>query len=329
MRTFASICCLVFLISTATSQAQTDLNEQLAQLTISAELPEGIQSNRSIVFLKTDLSTELATPKGRDMLAKKFHQPLAEMHIDPVAYFRWQDLVAGYDASNSYMEAIASREVSQIIVLQVVDSNHEIFIVPAGHDKGLFDTSQSTWHASSPSLEGVVDILALAVRRADLEISNFLIAGTPEVFIDTDIFKKNRFESFQPDLKLDKLAAPLFSGLDPENIEDQEDLELKALLETQYPFSFDLVSKEMSEDLMKKAGFQYVLRYLHGEESTLLTLLDYQDQSEDPLKLSYKFYIKHLISGDIYLGESWDSRSSWQSALSIHLSNMRRELKVE
>ena len=171
--------------------------------------------------------------------------------------------------------------------------------------------------------------MASTVRRNDLEVANYLIVETPEYFIDTEIFTKNRFESYQPDLKLDKLAVPLLSGEDPENIEIPEDRLLESIISIEYPFSFELVGKGFSEDLMKKAGFQYVLRFLHGEESTLKTLLDYSEEAVNPTATTYKFYFKHLVTGDVYLGESWDGQADWQSALNVHLSNMKKRLKVE
>jgi hypothetical protein len=95
-----------------------------------------------------------------------------------------------------------------------------------------------------------------------------------------------------------------------------------------YPFEYQLVGQNMSEDLMRKAGFHYVLRYLHAEESSLLTLLDYQIP-DNATGFGYKYYFKHLITGDIYLGDKWDSRPGWQEALRVHLMNMRQSLKVE
>ena len=79
---------------------------------------------------------------------------------------------------------------------------------------------------------------------------------------------------------------------------------------------------------MKKAGFQYVLRYLHGEEATLMTLLDYREDA-NPEKIGYKFYMKHLVTGDIYLGNTWDIQAGWQAALNRHLTNLRQSLKIK
>ena len=329
MRFGACMICFLFLLTVSTVDAQNFLDQAYEQLQKGTELPENLRSTRSIVLVRSQLSTPLTSGNGFEMLTTQFHQNLIEMDIDAVAYFRWQDLVAGFDATNSYIKTIKDRDISQIIILQAQPSSYELYITHTSEENALFDLDRPTWHSGSNTLEGLMENLATAVRMNDLEIANFLIAETPEFFIDTRIFTKNRFSSFQPDLKLDKLAVPLFHGTDHETLNNSDDQELKSIMQTQYPFSYELVSSEMTEDLMKKAGFHYVLRYLHGEESTLLTLLDYDDNSDEPTKMGYKFYAKHLISGDIYLGNSWDNRSSWQSALNTHLRNLKKSLKVE
>jgi hypothetical protein len=321
--------CVFFLFTAISAISQNPLDQAFAKVQMGTQLPEGLQSTRSIVFLKADQSTPLGSPQGPEILNQQFHIKLAEMHIDPVAYYRWQDLIAGFDATVSYMETIKDRDAKQIIVLNANAGQYQISIVPTADDSEIFDSKIKAWQATNSSLEAVVEDLAVAVRRSDLEIANFLIAETPEIFIDTQIFKKNRFPSFQPDLKLDKLAAPLFHSTDVKEVTHPADSELMAILNEQYPFQFEVVSSQMTEDLMRKAGFQYVLRYLHGEESTLQTLLDYREPASTATKAMYKFYVKHLISGDIYLGDTWDSRSTWQSAINIHLSNMKRSLKVK
>jgi len=320
---------IFLLMVTLVSRAQSVLPEFLDNLQEDAALPEGLQSTRSTVFLKMESMAPVDSVEWYS-LASEFHKGLAALHIDAVAYLRWRDLKAGFDATSSYLEGLADREISQIIILEVQQGSYHIYIVPTDVEKeGLMDTGDNVWHISGNSLENAISNMTLNVQRANLELGNFLISESPEFFIDTPIFKKNRFESFQPDLKLDKLAVPLMHSPDPENIQNSEDQELRSIMRQQYPFEYQLVGNTMSEELMKKAGYQYVLRYLYAEESTLLTLLDYQITPENPSMFGYKYYFKHLITGDIYLGENWDSRPGWQEALNVHLHNMRKYLNQE
>ncbi|GJM30032.1 MAG: hypothetical protein DHS20C17_26670 [Cyclobacteriaceae bacterium] len=316
-------------VTTIICKAQTTLQEQFKNLQTGTELPETLQSGRSAVFLKLNQSNPRDTIDWYQT-ADELHKNLMTLYIDAVAYYRWRDLNAGYDATGSYLTALADREISQIIVLEIARNSYDIYIIPTDLESPeLLDLSQPAWHASGSSLEGVMENLTAVARRTDLERENFLISESPELFYDTSIFAKNRFESFQPDLKLDKLAVPLFYGTDVESPEHQWDQELKEIMRSQYPFTYELVAANMTEDLMQKAGFHYVLRYLHAEEQTLRTLLDYQGPADQPTQIAYKYYFKHLITGDIYLGDTWDSRPDWQQALMLHLTKLRRSLKVE
>jgi hypothetical protein len=320
----------IFLSSaTLDGYGQVDFLPAPDQLPTGAPLPEGLQSTRSAVLMKVSPVVSLDSVGWYNM-AQVFHQALVDLHIDAVVYYRWRDLNSGFDASKSYIEALADREVNQCIILEVQRGSYQVYITASGTaDQELFAANEQVWHLSGSTLESVIASLTQIVDRAGLEVANFLISETPEFFVDTPIFKKNRFESFQPDLKLDKLAVPMFIGRDPKGTEDPADLEIQAICKSQYPFEYEIVSAEMDEELMRKAGFQYVLRYLHAEESTLLTLLDYEFESPTPGRFAYKFYCKHLVTGDIYLGDSWDAQPTWQESLNLHLKGMKRSLKVE
>jgi len=36
----------------------------------------------------------------------------------------------------------------------------------------------------------------------------------------------------------------------------------------------------------------------------------------------YKYYIKHIRTGEIYLGKQWDAAESWHEALNNYLNNL-------
>jgi hypothetical protein len=42
----------------------------------------------------------------------------------------------------------------------------------------------------------------------------------------------------------------------------------------------------------------------------------------------YKFYFKHIDSGNVFLGTKWDADVTWQQALKNHLVAFKTELKV-
>lgn len=329
MHILRSLLCIFLLAATSAGNAQTALQKIFENLQKVDNLPQGLRSDRSAVFLKVN---QIYSRDSVDWysLASEFHKSLVSLNIDAIAYYRWRDLNAGKDATESYLQTIADRGANQVIILEVEQGAYTVWIISTDlENPGLFSENSTAWYIAGSSMENLISNLELNIRRGDLEVGNFLISESPEIFVDTQIFRKNRFEQFQPDLKLDKLAAPLFVSHGPENIESSMDLELQQIMQRLYPFNYELVGTNMTEDLMQKAGFHYVLRYLHAEESTLETLLDYENIARNAPEFQYKFYIKHLISGDVYLGDSWDGRPSWQEALNTHLDNMRRSLKVE
>jgi hypothetical protein len=42
----------------------------------------------------------------------------------------------------------------------------------------------------------------------------------------------------------------------------------------------------------------------------------------------YKFYFKHIDSGNVYLGSKWDADLNWYDALSNQLKGLKKEMKI-
>ena len=39
----------------------------------------------------------------------------------------------------------------------------------------------------------------------------------------------------------------------------------------------------------------------------------------------YKFYIRHIPTGDVYAGSSWDAATDWQTALTNFVQGLRKD----
>jgi hypothetical protein len=102
----------------------------------------------------------------------------------------------------------------------------------------------------------------------------------------------------------------------------------------------------MEERELSNRGFITVLRYIHTEGEEARNVLSYDPaqlaksltsvvyvNGEPDLKTIpanqpvYKFYIKHIEYGNIFLGKGWDADLTWQDALRNHLLGMREALK--
>ncbi len=309
------------------AQGQTPLEVAYQNITQGNTLPEELLSTRTAVFLQIPPVVE-SHPQHWKTVATQLHSTLADLNIDAVAYYQWQDLNAGVDATRSYFETLSVRDISQVVLLNLDGGNFQLSIVPTTDDEGFLDAKAQTWHTSGPELSSILENLANAVRSSGPELGNFLVIDIPEMFSDTRIFKNNRFESFQADLKLDKLAVPLIGKDNPENLQLPANQQLKSTLEP-YPYKYELVDYGVGEDILRRGGFQYVLLSLHASEASVRRLLNYPEPHDDGSNMVHKFYIRHIISGDIYLGDQWDGATTQNQALRNHLVNLKRFLKVE
>lgn len=316
------------LLGTLVAEAQTPLEAALANVKQGSTLPENLLSGRTAVFMKVPPQDSPQHPQHWQHLAAMLHETLVPLQVDAVAYYQWQDLNSGIDATRSFFETLNGREISQVIIVELADTRYSLTIVPTTSGSGFLDSQADTWFSSGEHFEGLLVNLAAAVKSRGLEVDNFLVVEKPEFFVDTGIFKSNRFETFQPDLKLDKLAVPLFGNDNPEDIRDERNEQLQSIM-TRYPFKYELVDYAKGEDIFRRAGFQYILLNLYAPEPTLRKLLDYRDDQGNETKMAYKFYVRHIISGDIYLGDQWDADSSWEVALNSFITNLKRSLKVE
>lgn len=326
------------------------------------ELPKDFLSTRTAVFISTPSGNISKGQKDWKAIGVDAHKEFRKIGIDAVAYYHLEDVFSGIDASKAFAEDLKKRNIKNIILLanegtpNRPDSKATLIITPFNGDHNFIAHNQSAWKSDDSKLEKVLDDLYKFVSRLDYEKSNYLIIDQPEYFEDTRINKGKRFETFHSDLKLDKLAVPKFEEADPPDLKPEGTLNnqvqqsltnnkeeaiannhrLEGIMAA-YPYKYELVDPNKSEDNLRKEGFQYILLRLHTSDITIKNLLNYLPDKPGASSLKsvtprtepvYKYYIKHIYSGDIYLGTDWDAASTWQEALEIHIQNMRRELKV-
>ena len=225
---------------------------------------------------------------------------------------------------------------------------------------------EEAWHYESPTLESLFRNLARAIGQHDLIKSNMLIMEAPEFYRSNALIRGRRNEGFISDLRIDRLAVPRFSEVaisdnpaqngeaalvasqlnEWNSVAEQYNNELEALF-ADYTWPFALVEYDFNENNLRVKGFQYVLVQLRAEPEYLRRLLGYRDTSSETANRSayldasgqlqftelpsgrpvYKYYIKHIHTGDVYLGEQWDAAETWQEALRRHLSLLGKKLQ--
>lgn len=324
------------------------------------ELPKNIISSRTAVFVVCPYGTS-KNQKNWKELAVEAHKGFKKSGIDAVAYYHLDDIFSGNDASKAFAEDLKKREIKNLAILsndpKSTSSKYSIIITPFTGDHNFFAHNQSAWKEDDNELLKILDNLYRQISNGGFEKSNYLIIDQPEFFEDTRIHKGKRFEMFLSDLKLDKLAVPKFEIEETAkksegalNLQVEEKIakfkdqieadnnKLVSILST-YPFQYEIVDGSRNEEQLRKAGFQYILVRLHASDHTIKDLLNYtveKNASQGTLNYKkgirtqpvYKYYIRHIYSGDIYLGNEWDAAPTWHEALENHIFNMRKELKV-
>lgn len=227
----------------------------------------------------------------------------------------------------------------------------------------LFTNGQLAWKVQNKDYSKALDKLAGAANK--YEKKNLLINEQPEYFDDVKMVWGEHVEGYLTDLDFGKLAVPKFEIIDIPNpkptglinnlvekqAEESNQLNTRnnqVLAEKMksYGYEYELVDPSLTDKELSKQGFSYVLLRLYAPGIDIKRLLNYnfnEDKQSYTTQifnngrvtlrtipangLVYKYYIKHLRSGNIYLGSKWDADETWSDALDHMLYNVREEMK--
>lgn len=238
-------------------------------------------------------------------------------------------------------------------------------LTPFNEEPTFMSNNQAVWKSQTSDLEILFRNLSRSIDNADLTLENLLIIDSPEYYRGSDIIRGGRFETLNTDLRIDKLAVPKFIDLPTTedmsvasstemvsliNSENTKNLSRNAQLEqllVNYPYEFGIIPYEYDEKKLLTKGFQFVLMRINSSGRNVRKLLGYDvSENNDELitvkkdnlgevkvksipidAMVFKYYIKHINSGDVYLGEQWDGDDNWQDALNNHMSAIIEKLE--
>jgi hypothetical protein len=339
------------------------------------QLPDKLLRTKSVVFV--DVPNQSGTSLRGDWrgLAQEAHQLFKESGIDAVAYYNLGDVEAGKDASRKLSAELKSRGIENIILLsriplRIAGKDTERFallITDFNGEPSFISHGQTAYKEVAKASDRLLKQFDRDVRKSGLARENHLINDQPEFFKGAgNIIRGRRAEGFAQDLKLDKLAVPMFveagipddrpGGKANKNLEKEivkanklvkrDNLNLKNILQD-YPYEYGLVDPSTDEDQIRQQGYQFILLRLHTTGENVKEMLGYEvDPSEEdyvtikqnglnltmrhiPAKAPvYKYYIKHIYTGDVYLGTPWDADESWEDALANYINNMKKDLNI-
>ena len=301
----------------------------LTKLKPGATVPSDLLATRSVVLHDyTFEQQELET------IQKSFQQT----GIDAVAYYANDLILSGRDITPVLVDYLIGREIKYLIFLEKGVGFYSFTITPFNNKSDFIDAGQSAWRIKHNNLKEMLGFIYGTALNSQKK-KNFLINDFPEPGIVPNIFKGRRSEYFSLDLKVDKLAVPKFEN---ENM----DKELEEFFKTVYQFEYKLTDLATEEKELRKQSLMYVLCYIHTRDGAAKEILGYDMTKSESALASvtypngamqlktipsetsvYKFYFRHIDSGNVYLGTKWDADVTWQEALRNYIKGFKGELK--
>ncbi len=320
---------LVLLLASAATIAQPELEKEvlLKRLSYSETIPEGLLANRAVVLFDDGL-----TQKDLEDTQTAFQQT----GIDAVAYFNSNDILAGVDPEKAFSNFLIARQISFLIFFS--KKNEYSFTFVRFNGKGdLIEKDSKAWQQKGIVLkELLLTIYRFALSNQKKQ--NLLVNDFPEREIPIKYFTGRRNEAYTAMVKSFRVAVPKFGIA-------KEDTILVQLLKKYFPVKYELVDPSLDDRELERKGFVTVLRFIHTQGKIAKKILEYDlsqmansiasvvvVNGESQLKTIpadepvFKFYIKHLEYGNIFLGNKWDADQLWPVALANHLQLMRLDL---
>ena len=301
----------------------------LSLLQTNGALPEKLLATRTIVVY-----TPYVTTKEMHDVQRSF----ADTGIDAIGWFDIDLLLAGTDAVRALSLYLVRRNVEHLVFLRKNEEGYRLLITPFNKKLTFIEAGQSAWTVHHPDLDEMLKQVYRAAANS-LVRQNFLINTQPETSLTVNPIVGRRSVFFAIDLKVDQLAVPKFG-------DEALDARLAELFST-YPLKYQLTEPGMSERELRSKGFLYVLRFVHARGSIARQLLGYNTGSGENELISvafegtepiekklpadekvFKFYFKHIESGNVFLGTKWDADTTWDQALWNHLMAFKAELNL-
>ncbi|MCE7862119.1 MAG: hypothetical protein DYG99_01110 [Bacteroidetes bacterium CHB5] len=299
-----------------------------SSLALTNTVPEGLLAQRSVVLVEGAIR-----PKELEETQKAFQQT----GIDAVSYFESNRILAGADPQQAFAKYLNTRNISFIILFSKSASSYSLTFFRFNGKANLFDAGVSGWHQNHTSLK---ELLLVVFRFAvsNQKKQNLLINDFPETGNNFKYFDGRRSEVYTALVKSFKVAVPSMGN-------EKDDAQLEKLLLEYFPLKYEIVDADIPESELETKGFKTIIRFMHTTGAIAREILEYDPSktgnmlssaaiinNEAQLKtipantIIYKFYVKQLEFGNLFLGNVWDADTDWQQALINHLYHMRQQL---
>lgn len=313
----------------AKAQFAIDEKSWLEQLNLQGGLPEKLLSTRTVVFYDYTLT---------EKEIKDMQQSFQRTGIDAVAYFELDMVMAGKDVTKAFGEYLTKREVGNLLFLQKGEQGFRLIATVYNGKETVIDNQQPAWAYSNSNLSEALKELYRSTSSQKKQ--NLLINDVPEVGLKINPIAGNRNEFYAIDLKVDPLAVPKTG-------DETTDRELEEIFKLYYPLKYKMTEPGTAEKELRRQGLLYVVCFVRTRGGVAKELLGYDMSKSESAIVSvtypenqqqlknipsdtpvYKFYFKHIDSGNVFFGTKWDADLTWQQALINQLKGMKAELRL-
>ena len=312
----------------------------LDQVSDGGTLPTTLLQDRSVLIISAQPKANGAMPPSQSKeWATTLQAMCARQGVDVVACFQMLDLLSGREPWAAFEQLLVDRGLRHLLWLQEQENGTFKLVVAALPEEApLLGSPINGWTVEGSDMDVLSENFRRALVRAGLPRENFMVLEVPEFFSDVPMITKGRYESFPLDLKLDKIAIRW-----PEGAAEAAKSEFITLLDSLYPYDFGIEPASQTDQQLRSDGYQYVLDWVYATGSSLRQVFNYPIKEGETTYITfmtlgpgqndikdigiyvpvYKYYMRHLLTGDIYLGEQWDADTQWQESLRNFVYNYR------
>ncbi|MEM6359901.1 MAG: hypothetical protein AAF731_07400 [Bacteroidota bacterium] len=314
---------------------QDELYTRLESLNIQPTFPENLLKTRTVILYRVSPKRRSPSIRGDwKVLTNKIQPTLKKSGIDAVLHYYLEDLLSGTEAYKSFLDYFDDRDVKNAVFVSELDGNYTITITELQDRQYLLKDGQEAWQIQGTDLENMLNNIYRAIANSGLEKENMLILETAELGEMISPIKAKRNEFYDLNFSSEKLAVPIHP----------DSAEIRLALDN-YPYKWGFVDASIPEKDLRIQGYQYVLYYVNTIGRSAKQILEYKTTDVETSYISemmvngklavesynvntpvYKFYIKHIYSGNIFLGKRWDAAPSKGGALKNYVANLSNEL---
>lgn len=300
----------------------------LSRLTLEEKVPADLLARKALLLFDEPITTA-------DL--RELQRGFQKIGIDAVVHFPLQLALSAEEITKQFTEYMLKREIRFIIFFHKKNSLYELVFVPFNGKGGWVTDGHSAWPVQGNSLTDMLQSI-YRTTAANQKKKNFLISEEPETFVPLRPVSTERSEFFAVSLRNDAVAVIRTGNA-------AFDQRLETVLKEKYPFKVQYFAPGTTTDQLRSKGCFYILRQIHASATEVMRLLGYriptsaktitthsfttgkaESREISAETIVWKFYVRHIDSGNIFLGLKWDADEDMARAMENYVQGFQTSL---